>query len=255
MSRLFKQIQQAQPKERVLINPIKSSVKQDSKLNLLPFVCIISLFAGIVIAYLYTDRDTQPALSKKEVNAALPFQEKSEILAEDFQQSFPEIADAEVPISEKNLENIPSEETTVLAIDEPFSEEKLVFHPLQWNFVPFRDWLQEHWESVLPKFQEFRNSLHQFAYLDVTQPIPETEISSLEKERLDLIHRFLKKFKVEAVRIDGTYSRIMANGQAFYVNTVVSQRPRLKLTGITSQEMIFKDEYNQEYRKEISQND
>ena len=70
-----------------------------------------------------------------------------------------------------------------------------------------------------------------------------------------MILRFLKKFKVDAVRIDGSYSRVMANGQAYYVNTVVSQRPRLKLTGITSQEMIFKDENNQEYRKEISQND
>ena len=262
MSRLFKQIQQAQPKERAFTPLLTPMSKRQRKFNLLPFFCIISLFAGIVISYLYTDQDVQPSqpieeasLSKKEIDTVSPFQEKPEALAEDLQQPVPETPEVGIPTEERNFESIFPEKRIAIAEDEPIPEEELIFHPLEWNLALLRNWLQEHWERAFPKFQELRDSLSRFAYLDVTQPIPEKEISAMEKERLELIQRFLKKFKVDAVRIDGSYSRVMANGQAFYVNTVVSQRPRLKLTGVTSKEMIFKDEYNQEYKKEISQND
>ena len=256
MSRLFKQIQRTQSKESTFVAPVETSFKRQRKFNLLPFFCIISLFAGIVVAYIYTDQDARPSLSKKEVDVTSPIQEVAEVPTEDFQQPMIENTDVAASIEEKtDFESTFPERRNILAIDEPIPEEELIFQPLQWNFEPFRNWLQERWERTLPKLQELRESLSRFAYLDATQPIPEKEISALEKERLENIQRFLKKFKVDAVRIDGSYSRVMANGQAFYVNTVVSQRPRLKLTGINSQEMTFKDEYNQEYKKEISQND
>gem|GEM_PF-5076287 len=198
----------------------------------------------------------QPQLSEKGTDITSSIQETTEVLAEDSQQPLLEDSQTEIPTQkEEDFESVFPGKRVILAADEPISEEELILRPLQWNFSPLRDWLQERWEDAFPKFQEFRNSLSRFAYLDATHPIPEKEVSAMEKERLDLIRRFLKKFKVDAVRIDGSYSRVMANGQAFYVNTVVSQHPRLKLTGITSQEMIFKDEYNQEYKKEISQND
>lgn len=255
MSRLFNQIQQAQPKEHVFIDPLKSSFKQKQKFNLLPFVCIISLFAGIVIAYFYTDCDIQAPLSNNENISTASIMESTKILAQKDSQSAPEVLDVEIPIPERNFHEIPFEEAVAVADDEIVPEKELTFHSLEWNIAPLRDWIEDHLLDGFPKFQEFRDSLSRFTYLDVTQPIPEKEISAAEKERLEMILRFLKKFKVDAVRIDGSYSRVMANGQAYYVNTVVSQRPRLKLTGITSQEMIFKDENNQEYRKEISQND
>lgn len=255
MSRLFKQIQQAQAKEPVFIPHLESSFKRERRFNLFPCFCIIALFVGIVTAYFYTDREPQTAIALKEVDATLPIQENSEMLAEDIQPPLQEAIDLETPIQGSDFENALAEKHVALDFDEPIPVEELVFRPLQWDIASLKDWVQEHWGYVFPKIQEFRDSLHRFAYFDVTQPIPEREISALEKERLELIRRFLKKFKIDAVRIDGSYSRVMANGQAFYVNTVVSQRPKLKLTRITSQEMIFKDEYNQEYRKEISQND
>lgn len=255
MSRLFKQIQQAQPKEQVFIDPLKSSFKQKQKFNLLPFVCIISLFAGIVIAYFYTDCDVQSPLSNNENISTASITESTKILTQEDLQSAPEVPNIEVSIPKRNFHEIPFEEVIAVRDDAPIPEKELTFHSLGWNIAPLRDWLEGHLMDGFPKLQKFRDSLSRFTYLDVTQPIPEKEISSAEKERLEMILRFLKKFKVDAVRIDGSYSRVMANGQAYYVNTVVSQRPRLKLTGITSQEMIFKDENNQEYRKEISQND
>ena len=262
MSRLFRQIQQAQAKERVFTPLLTPSPRQQRRFNLLPCICIISLFAGIVVSYFYTNQNIQPALpkkeaslSEKEIDTALPIQEKPEVLVEDLQQPLRETPEVEIPTEERNFEAIFPGKRVAIAEDEPIPEEELIYCPHQWNFAPLRDWIQEHWERAFPKLQELRDSLSQFAYLDVTQPIPEKEISAMEQERLEHIRRFLKKFKVDAVRIDGSYSRVMANGQSFYVNTVVSQRPRLKLTGITPNEMIFKDEYNQEYKKEISQND
>lgn len=255
MSRLYKQIQQAQAKEQVFKLPSQVSPKKKQKFNLLPFLCIISLLAGIVVAYFYTDQDPQPSLSEKETHNPLPVNESPESLAEDIQQPFPEATVSETATEINEFENIFPEKRMAVNVNDVFTEEELIIHPFQWDIAPFKDWIQEHLESTFPVLQKFRDNLRRFAYLDVTQPIPEKEISSLEKERLELIRRFLKRFKIDAVRIDGSYSRVMANGQAYYVNTVVSQKPRLKLTSITSQEMIFKDEYNQEYKKEISQND
>lgn len=272
MSRLYKQIQQAQPKQTQerqpkFVEPLRPTVpEQEQKFNLLPSFCIVSLLVGIFIAYFYTDEETTAPLPVKEVESSLPKKETDitsyikkvqEPLAEKTQEPFQESFDINTPIpeAERHFEDIPFKETPTLAKDETASKDELTVHPFQWNIAPFRDWIQNHLSQALPKLQEVKNSLNRLAYLDMTQAIPEREVSSTEKERLELIRRFLKKFRVDAVRIDGSYSRIMANGQAYYVNTVVSQRPHLKLTGITSQEMIFKDEYNQEYKKEISQND
>ncbi len=85
-------------------------------------------------------------------------------------------------------------------------------------------------------------------------PTTNTHLTLKQQAHLNAIYHFLKKFRIDGVRINGTQSRIQANGYAYHVNTLVSHRPFLKLTGITNNEIIFKDEYNQEYRKEISQN-
>lgn len=263
MSRLFKQIQQAQAQEQAqkFVEALKASPQQKRKFNPLPFFCIISLFAGIIVAYFYTDQDalpvkeTEASLQSEKIDIASPIPEVPEVLAENVQDSFVKPFEVDDSTPERNFEDVPFEEAPEVAEAGTESDVEIKIHPMQWNLEPFRDWIQERLNNVLPKLRELKNSLNQFTYLDATQPIPEKEISLAEKERLELIQRFLKKFRVDAVRIDGSYSRIMANGQAYYVNTVVSQRPRLKLTGITSQEMIFKDEYNQEYKKEISQND
>lgn len=81
-----------------------------------------------------------------------------------------------------------------------------------------------------------------------------THLTLKQQTHLNAIYNFLKKFRIDGVRINGPQSRIQANGYAYHVNTLVSHRPFLKLTGITNNEIIFKDEYDQEYRKEISQN-
>ena len=81
-----------------------------------------------------------------------------------------------------------------------------------------------------------------------------SHINVQQKKHLTNIYNFLKKFQIDGVRLDGVNSRIHANGYAYHINTFVSNQPTLKLIGITQNELIFKDEYDQEYRKEISQN-
>lgn len=82
-----------------------------------------------------------------------------------------------------------------------------------------------------------------------------SHLNARQQKHLTDIYNFLSKFRIDGIRLDGVNSRIHANGYAYHVNTFVSHHPTLKLTGITQNELIFKDENNQEYRKEISQND
>ena len=107
MSRLFKQIQRAQPKEPVFITPLATPFKQQRKFNLLPSFCIISLFVGIVVAYFYTDQDTQPQLSEKGTDITSSIQETTEVLAEDSQQPLLEDSQTEIPTQkEEDFESV-----------------------------------------------------------------------------------------------------------------------------------------------------
>lgn len=251
MSRLFKQIQQTQAKEQTFIESLKIPFKQEQKFNVIPCVCIVLLLFCFVVAYFCVDQNT---ISQSSLEKESSINTRTKTGVKNVQQSLPRVVHTETP-GQEDLKSKQYEEVFKLAENESEGHEKIVMHPMQWNFRPLKNWVQEHLKNLSPEIQGIKNRLKYFAYLDIMQPIPEKAISSVEKERLELIQRFLKRFKIEAVRIDGAYSRVMANGQNYYVNTLVSQQPRLKLTGVTSQEMIFKDEYNQEYRKEISQND
>ena len=251
MSHLFKQIQRVKIEEQMFTEPLKIPFKRERRFNMVPCLCIVSLLFCFVIAYFYFDRNSHISSSfLKE----LPVKSKMKSQVKSVQQDIPKVADTKTDAKE-NLDGTQYEEVFKLAENAPENNGEIVMHPVQWNIRPLKNWVQEHLKNLLPEIHKIKEHLNRFAYFDVTQPIPEKEISPVEKERLELIHRFLKKFNIEAVRIDGAYSRVMANGQNYYVNTVVSQHPRLKLSGITVQEMIFKDEYNQEYRKKISQND
>lgn len=81
----------------------------------------------------------------------------------------------------------------------------------------------------------------------------ESELTPQQQEHLRCIRDFLKRFQIECVRIDGAKSRVQANGRSYMVNTIVSQYPQLRLAKIANGEIIFTDENNKEYRKEISQ--
>ena len=81
----------------------------------------------------------------------------------------------------------------------------------------------------------------------------ESELTPQQQEHLRCIRDFLKRFQIECVRIDGAKSRVQANGRSYMVNTIVSQYPQLSLAKIANGEIIFTDENNKEYRKEISQ--
>lgn len=80
-------------------------------------------------------------------------------------------------------------------------------------------------------------------------------LSRHQQDHLAKINNFLKNFRVDAVRVDGPRSRIQANGCAYTVNTTVLRQPLLKITGVVNNEIIFRDEYKQEYRKKIAYSD
>jgi hypothetical protein len=74
------------------------------------------------------------------------------------------------------------------------------------------------------------------------------------KDHLDSIYALLHQIKIYSVRIDGDASKVNLNGHVYYPHTFVSQSPKLKFVGIQQNELIFCDEYNQEFRKKISNN-
>lgn len=83
----------------------------------------------------------------------------------------------------------------------------------------------------------------------------EVRLTTHQQEHLRCVNDFLKRFQIECVRVDGIKSRVQANGRSYMVNTIVSQYPKLRLSMISNGEIIFTDENNKEYRKEISQYD
>ena len=77
------------------------------------------------------------------------------------------------------------------------------------------------------------------------------ELTPMERDFLSRVYQTLSDFNVDGVRVDGSNSRVFVNGLAYYMNTLISKNPRIKLVGLTTQELIFNDENNQEYRKKI----
>lgn len=260
MSRLFKQIQKSLPREQIFTTPLKPFVEQEHKFDPFPLFCVVALFVGVIIACFCSGTSKRSAALPKQATkqtvkqTVLPKKNTVELT----KKTTPVptvVANMETPIPEKTLKNKAFEKEPKLAENISKTKQELNFHPLQWDTVSVKTWIQDRLDSMFPNFQTFKDSLQHFAYLDEEPSVSGKDLSVTAKEHFELIQRFLKKFKIEAVRIDGSYSRVMANGQNYYVNTLVSQRPRLKLTHINTQEMIFEDEYNQEYRKKISQND
>ena len=80
------------------------------------------------------------------------------------------------------------------------------------------------------------------------------KLSEAQQEHLNGIHNLLNHMQIESVREEGSQSRLKANGHIYHLNTLVSMKPRLTWIGIQHNELIFYDEYKQEYRKKITQN-
>lgn len=89
----------------------------------------------------------------------------------------------------------------------------------------------------------------------ITCSVPADQMSEDELQHLDEVYSILQNLHIEGVRLDGSSSRVLANGCAYTPNCWVSRSPRLKLVDITPKELIFSDEYEQEYRKEITADD
>lgn len=89
----------------------------------------------------------------------------------------------------------------------------------------------------------------------ITCSAPADQMNEDELLYLDEVYNILQNLHIEGVRLDGSSSRVLANGCAYTPNTWVSRSPRLKLVNITPKELIFSDEYEQEYRKEITADD
>jgi hypothetical protein len=85
-----------------------------------------------------------------------------------------------------------------------------------------------------------------------TSPHANEKVGS--QDHLDSIYELLHQIKIYSVRIDGDASKVNLNGHVYYPHTFVSQAPKLKFVGIQQNELIFCDEYDQEFRKKISNN-
>lgn len=80
------------------------------------------------------------------------------------------------------------------------------------------------------------------------------KLTEVQQQHLEGIHAILNQLQIESVREDGSQSRLKVNGRIYHPNALISMKPRLTWVGIQHNELIFNDEYKQEYRKKISQN-
>lgn len=79
-------------------------------------------------------------------------------------------------------------------------------------------------------------------------------LTEAQQQHLEGIHKLLNQMQIESVREEGSQSRLKANGHIYHPNALISMKPRLTWMGIQHNELIFYDEYKQEYRKKIAQN-
>lgn len=80
------------------------------------------------------------------------------------------------------------------------------------------------------------------------------QLTVKQQQHIDDVYNLLNRMQIESIREEGKQSQLKANGHIYYLNTLVSTKPRLTWIGIQQNELIFNDEYKQEYRKKISQN-
>ncbi len=94
---------------------------------------------------------------------------------------------------------------------------------------------------------------------DSTEPALKVTIhqndQSIDQAHLDSIYKILNQIKIYSVRVDRTGSRVNLNGQICYPHTLISENPKVKFMGVDKSELIFCDEYKQEFRKKIDNND
>ncbi len=242
MSRLFKKIQNASifPQEDVKIqiypqmNKLQKSKKQ---VNYGVLVGFIFFCLGGLLAYLIVDN------------------------SDSFYVKTPQVGKTEMNNCKEKVK-----EATIVSINSSASEAKVnqeisvEKEPISLN-QSLRIWMNKKLQDPMLKEENVARIVKDMGANLVTEmDVPlnddndkEIALTPRQKEHLRCIQDFLKRFKIECVRIDGEQSRVQANGHAYVLNTLVSQYPKLRLAGINNDEIVFRDEYNQEYRKEISQ--
>ena len=119
--------------------------------------------------------------------------------------------------------------------------------PLLVSSVPFQKFLFK----LRTLISSFNTELDKRVYKNEDSLLQMAELTPMERDFLSRVYQTLSDFNVDGVRVDGSNSRVFVNGLAYYMNTLISKNPRIKLVGLTTQELIFNDENNQEYRKKI----
>ncbi len=102
----------------------------------------------------------------------------------------------------------------------------------------------------IPQEKLFQEDYNEQDDLVITAP----RLTEAQQQHLEGIHKLLNHMQIESVREEGSQSRLKANGHIYHPNTLVSMKPRLTWIGVQHNELIFYDEYKQEYRKKIAQN-
>ena len=244
MSRLFKKIQNTTIATTGNIklqtySPIGNASLHKKRVNYSLIVSLIFLFLGGLMAYLITDNmdcfyTITAQLDETKINEVKKVPE------------MPAIVNVKpLTISSAQISEIPVEEES-----DPISLEQSL---KMWMSKKLKNPIFEK-ENIARVVNDLTVDLtaHNENLASNENDIA-IELTPRQREHLRCIQDFLKRFQVECVRIDGNLSRVQANGRSYAVNTIVSQYPKLRLVGIANGEIIFRDDNNQEYRKEISQ--
>ena len=235
MSRLFKKIQNTPSKTNWNISQETYSpmnrFQSKKHFHYGTIVCVILFLFGSLMAYLIVDNldSFYGTFPPKDTGTLKTVVERSTVKVE----KLPVIAEKE---------------------DQPSTKKKNVISLSQY----FKKWMNKKFQNPLLQKENITHVVNELSGVVSEADIPikasvESELNPQQQEHLRCVRDFLKRFQIECVRIDGTKSRVQANGRSYMINTIVSQYPQLRLARITNGEIIFTDKNNKEYRKEISQ--
>ena len=65
------------------------------------------------------------------------------------------------------------------------------------------------------------------------------------------IQKIVDDFKITGLRLDGKNSKIMIDGDVYYVNSVICQKPKVKVKEMSAEKLIFSDEKGGIYERQL----
>lgn len=84
---------------------------------------------------------------------------------------------------------------------------------------------------------------------EVSADLVQSNSSATYKNRE--IQSIVDNFKITGLRLDGKNSKIMIDGDVYYINSIIQQKQKIKLVAISSHKLVFSDEKGCIYERQL----